>query len=190
MPFTRSEDMEKSPIEQLFWGKLDLQEVGALWQFSKGGKVQNILHRIKYKSDKALAHFVGEQMAKALLNSTRFKDIDFIIPVPLHPKKLRKRGFNQSELIANGIAELLEIPVRTDLIKRVTKTSTQTKKSRIQRWHNVKDVFEVCKAEELENKRILLIDDVITTGATLEGCVLRIQDACNARISLYAAAVA
>lgn len=190
LPYTRSEDDPDSHIEQLFWGKVQLQAVGAMLHFTKGGKVQRILHRLKYRGDLALADYLGKLMSERLKNSVRYNGVDMIIPVPLHSKKERSRGFNQSGLIAQAIAERMGLQYRKDLLTRSVRTSTQTKKDRMQRWENVKDVFHVSKPHELLDKHILLVDDVITTGATLEGCVLRIQEATNARISIYAAAIA
>jgi len=187
---TRYEDMPENPVAQLFWGKLELQAAAALWHFSKAGPVQQIMHKIKYRGDRALAEFVGKEMGKALARSDQFKDIDLVLPVPLHPKKERKRGFNQSALIATGLAAQLDVPTEATILKRVTKTSTQTRKSRLQRWQNVKDVFELSDTMALKGKHILLVDDVVTTGATLESCIACMHDSCDTQISLYAAAVA
>jgi ComF family protein len=105
------------------------------------------------------------------LLGTPFAGVDFIHPVPLHPGKFRKRGYNQSELIANGIAGVLNLPVLNDRVIRVTETPTQTRKSRYERWENVRNTFQVRFPEAIRNKHVLLVDDVITTGSTLEACV-------------------
>lgn len=190
LPYTRSEDLSDSPIEQLFWGKLNLEAASAMWHFQKGGKVQNILHRIKYRGDRKLAKHVGRLMANRIKASERFNSCDLVVPVPLHRSKLRKRGFNQSELIADALAESLGIELRTDLLVRQSATETQTKKNRIERWRNVGEVFTVTNPEDLNGRTVLLIDDVITTGATLEACALPLSEHQASGLSVYAAAVA
>ena len=190
LPLTRYEETHGNPVEQLFWGKVELHAASSLWHFTQGGPVQHIMHKIKYRGDRALATFVGNAMGQALKNNDRFKDIDYVIPVPLHPKRQRKRGFNQSELIAAELATSLDIPMRSTQLERHSKSRSQTRKSRLERWYNVKDVFELSDPSSLNGKHLLLVDDVVTTGATLESCITNIQGSCNARISLYTAAVA
>jgi ComF family protein len=186
----RGEDDPENQVEKLFWGKVNLHASAAMLHFSKGGKVQRMLHRIKYRGDHPLAHYLGERMAIRLSKSDRFAEFDMVIPVPLHPHKERARGFNQSALLAAAIAEKSNRSWSSEYLVRTVRTSTQTNKDRMERWDNVRSVFQVRNARQLDNKRVLLIDDVITTGATLEGCVRALQNASDVKISVYTAAVA
>ncbi len=136
----------------------------------KDGMVQSLIHSIKYKNNKRLAKDLGEALALSISSQAKFSKPDFIIPVPLHPKKRRKRGYNQSSLIALGMNRVWGTKVLDDVLIRVKNTQTQTTKNRIQRWANTREAFKLQNAEQIRNYRILLIDDVLTTGSTLEAC--------------------
>ena len=142
----------------------------AMLYFRKGTKVQNLMHSLKYKGKTAVGVKLGNLLGEKLKLSTDYKDIDLIVPVPLHYSKERLRGYNQSETIADGIAETLNIEVSIKHLIRTKSTETQTKKARYTRYENMQAVFNVKHEEELKNLHILLVDDVITTGATLEAC--------------------
>ena len=142
----------------------------AMLYFKKNSKVQNLIHSLKYKGKTEVGVLMGKLLAQKLKESELYKDIDLIIPVPLHQKKLRLRGYNQSEYIAIGLGKEMEIPFTTTNLARKKATESQTKKARYTRFENMLQVFEIKNAEELKDKHILLIDDVITTGATLEAC--------------------
>jgi ComF family protein len=145
---------------------------------------------LKYKGNRDAGHFLGVELGKSLKNAPLFNDIDFIVPVPLHPKREQKRGYNQSEVIARGMQEVLGTPLITDNLVRAVATTTQTKKSRQARWENVKDIFVLRNPDQFTNKHILLIDDVITTGSTLEACGLKLKSQTNLRLSIATAACA
>lgn len=131
---------------------------------------------------------MGENYGYELLKTDWIKSIDCIIPIPLHHKKLKKRGFNQSEEFAAGISKVLDLPLRTDLLKRTKFSETQTRKSKYKRWENVKDIFEIENTEYLKESHILLVDDVITTGATIEAAARHLVDAAKAKVSVAALA--
>ena len=135
--------------------------------FSKTGKVQHLVHGLKYHGCRENGVFLGQEIGKSLLQAADYQGIDYIIPIPLHPKKEKIRGYNQSHVIAEGISEIINIPIAEKCLVRRVFTDTQTRKTRDERWENVKDIFELKNAEKLQNKHVLLVDDVLTTGATL-----------------------
>lgn len=178
LPKTDFHRMENSPLDQVFWGRVDLQHTTAFYEFHKKGKVQVLLHKLKYSNRPDVGIYLGRLMGRELKNSGRFFSIDAIVPVPLHERKQRKRGYNQSEQIAIGLGQGLGVEVDAHSFVRTVNTATQTRKSRIARWENVKEVFEVAMPDRLQGKHLLLIDDVITTGATLEAaarCLLAVE---------------
>lgn len=172
LPQTKAHLMEENPIEKIFWGRLPLQNATSFLRFEKRSKVQHLIHFLKYKGIKEIGISLGKWAAEELSKDKFFKGIDGIVPVPIHKKKKQKRGFNQSEYIANGIGEITEIPVDTNLIHKEINTSSQTRKARFRRWQNVKTTFKLNLkvADSFHNKHILLVDDVLTTGATVEAC--------------------
>lgn len=188
LPLTHFHDDHDNIINQTFWGRIPFESATSLLYFRKGGKVQHLIHHLKYKGEKEVGIYLGRLLGTELKQSKCFKQIDFIIPVPLHPKKKKKRGFNQSEIIGRGLTETYGGELKINYLIRKINSSTQTKKNRINRWENVKSIFEVQNAQELENKKILLIDDVITTGATLDACATCLKDIPG--IKIYIASLA
>lgn len=160
--------MEESPLDKVFWGRAQLVNTAALYTFQKKSKVQHLIHQLKYKGRVDVGIHLGKILGADLIKAESFKDITTVIPVPLHPDKQRKRGYNQSEQFAIGLAKAMEIEMDATSFIRTVDTSTQTRKSRFARWENVKEIFKVNAPEKLANKHVLLVDDVITTGATLE----------------------
>jgi ComF family protein len=159
----------ENPVSKVFWGRVQIEMATSFYVFSKKSKVQNLLHSLKYKGVKEVGYVVGKLFGADLRNSDYFKKIDFIVPVPLHKNKLKKRGYNQSEWIAKGVSESMDIPINLKSLYRKKDSQTQTKKSRFKRWENVGEIFGIANSD-LNDKTILLIDDVVTTGATLEAC--------------------
>ena len=190
LPKTGYEQNEDNPLAQLFYGKVRLKAVTACFFFSKEGKVQHLIHELKYKGNADAGIFLGQELGKSIKEALLFQDIDYLIPVPLHPKKKKQRGYNQSTLIAQGVSEVTGIPVDESFLVRQVNTATQTHKSKEERWQNVKDIFEVRHLEQLEGKYVLLIDDVLTTGATLEACALKLSAVPDITISCATAACA
>ncbi len=168
LPKTNYHLMEASPLDKVFWGRVQLVHTAALYNFQKKGKVQHLIHQLKYKGRMDVGIYLGNLLGADLAKSLVFNDVDKVIPVPLHPQKQRKRGYNQSEQIAIGLAKAMNIAMDTTSFIRTVDTQTQTRKSRFARWENVKEIFQVTSDSDLVNKHILLVDDVITTGATLE----------------------
>lgn len=190
LPKTGYEMNAENPLARLFYGKVRLDAVTACFFFSKEGKVQRLIHELKYKGNKEAGFFLGVELGKTLKEAPLFQGLDYLIPVPLHPRKEKKRGYNQSLMIAQGISEVTNIPIRKDVLVRLVNTATQTHKSKEERWNNVKDIFAVKHSELLEGKYVLLVDDVLTTGSTLEACALRLSDVKGIRISCATAACA
>lgn len=189
LPRTDYHLIPENPIEKLFWGRVRIEKATAFFRYSKGSSYHHILHKLKYSGKKEIGFEMGRLFAFSL-QGTEFQHTDCIIPVPLHPKKERKRGYNQSYWIALGLSAVLQVPVDHTSVVRIENSSTQTRKNRMERWENVQDIFDVIHPELLENKRIILVDDVITTGATLEGLILCIQKKVNCRIYLLSLAIA
>ena len=190
LPKTDFANHKENPISQLFWGKLVLENATSVYRFSKNGRIQKVVHAFKYKGKKEVALEFGKHIGICLAESPHFTDIDIIIPIPLHYKKERKRGYNQSEWLAKGVSDIMKIKVDTRSIVRTVETQTQTKKSKSERWDNVRSVFSVQDAKSLEGKHILLIDDVITTGSTIEACAAALLDVPATRVSVASLAYA
>lgn len=170
LPKTHLQDKPENPIEILFWGRANIKAASSYYKYIKGGKVQHLIHQFKYKGFKGIGLYIGEIYGDILNSSTRFSDMDLIIPVPLHHTKKRKRGFNQSDLFAQGLAKSMKAEVEYDNLYRKVASATQTKKSRWERYKNVNEIFGIRDKAQLENKKLLLVDDVITTGSTMEAC--------------------
>lgn len=179
-----------NPVARKFWGKIPVEGAVAMLHFHKGSKVQSMMHALKYHQRKDVGILLGQLLGYYLHQHHLFTRADYISIVPLHANKLRLRGYNQCAVIGAGLSEVLKIPLLEDLIERTTFTSTQTKKSRIERWNNVKDVFTVHAPERVHHKHVLLIDDVITTGSTLEACASHLIALPNTKVSIAAVAYA
>jgi len=175
LPFTNYHLEAENKLAKQFWGRVHISSAMAFLYFNKGGKVQNLMHQLKYNNQQQIGVMLGHLYAKHLLKAETFNNIDAIIPVPLHPKKQKKRGYNQSEQFAIGLSEGLNIKVCNDILYRAEFKESQTAKSRANRFDNMKTVF---KAHQTSNtfENVLLVDDTITTGATLEACVLALQN--------------
>jgi len=190
LPYTDFHLYPDNPAAKLFWGRIQCHEVMALLYFKKGTKAQNLIHHLKYKGQTDVGFMLGRMIGEKLLSTGSYQKTDLIIPVPLHRKKENSRGYNQSKCIADGVARVLQLPVVTGLLTRQKNTVTQTKKSRYNRFENMQSVFEIRQPCALENQHVLLIDDVITTGATLEACGKILLDSGLKNLSIAAAAYA
>jgi competence protein ComFC len=162
-------DLE-NPVVELFIGRIKIEKATALFTFQKGSRFRKLLHALKYKSKPEIGILLGKELGAEMLKSKNFSDIDFIIPVPLHPNRQKQRGYNQSEMIGEGISKVTKIPMMIENLVRAKETVTQTKMTKEERWKNVSGKFVLNDLESLKNKHVLLIDDVITTGSTIEAC--------------------
>ena len=159
-----------NPLSQRLAYRIPLRYGTACYHFTKNGRVQRLLHALKYKGEADIGVRFGRVYGEKLKDAGLYAEYDTIVPVPLHRSRLRRRGYNQSAKFGNGLSEKLMIPCSDDVMERLHKTETQTRKSRLARWENMKDLFHVKLPDRVLGKRILLVDDVITTGSTLEAC--------------------
>ncbi len=190
LPRTNFHLRADNPVSRLFWGRANIETAASFFYFSKGSKVQHLMHCLKYKGNKEIGIVLGKAYGYELLKSPYFNTVNRIIPVPLHPKRLRYRGYNQSEMIGRGLSESMKIPLDTTSLIRNTATTTQTKKTRFKRWENVSEVFTLTNAEAIKNQHLLIVDDVLTTGATIEACAQILLSAENVKISIATLACA
>lgn len=190
IPRTGYHTIADNPVARLFWGRCQLEKAAAFSYYNKGSRIRSLIHNLKYKGIKEIGIELGTIYGQSLRSSGFFNDIDLIIPVPLHPLKKRKRGFNQSELICDGLASASGIPVDVKALIRSARSETQTKRSRYERWTNVEGIFCITDPAPLIGKHILLVDDVITTGSTIESCVDELLKVEGVKVSVIALAYA
>ena len=184
LPETNFEIHPNNPVEKDFWGRLQIINASAHLYFTKESLVQHLMHQLKYKGNKDLGLQLGRLMGNALKNAARFNEIDALVPLPLFPSKEKKRGYNQATVLCEGMAEILSLPVLNKVITRPQHTETQTKKGRIERWKNIEGKFQLINPQAIQNKHLLLVDDVVTTGATLEACGNELLTAENVKLSV------
>jgi ComF family protein len=179
-----------NPVAQLFWGRCMIEKAAAFSFYNKGSRIRNLIHNLKYRGIKEIGYELGRVYGLSLKSSGFTSDIDLIIPVPLHPAKKRIRGFNQSDVISTGIAEVTGLPVDTTSLVRTEVSATQTKRSRYERWTNVEGIFHVPDPEIIRGRHVLLVDDVITTGSTIESCANELLKVEGVKVSVIALAFA
>ena len=185
MPETNFELYPRNPVEKIFWGRLPVQSATAQFYFTKESLIQHLMHQFKYKKDKPLGFQLGRMMGEQLLRSGRFM-IDALVPLPLFPAKEKRRGYNQAAVLCEGMSAILQVPVLQDLVTRSQYTESQTQKGRIERWKNVDGKFILDLKTVIDHTHLLLVDDVVTTGATLEACGMELLKAGNVQLSLAA----
>ena len=190
MPKTNFHLQHPNPVEQRFFGRIPIQHASSMYYFNKDTRIQEVLHALKYKNKKEIGIELGRRFGHELLDCEWIREIDVVIPIPLSKQKLKSRGYNQSECIAKGLSEILQIPIDTDSVLRRKNTKSQTSMSVAQRIENVKDAFDVPISASLLGKHVLLVDDVLTTGSTLESCAREILKAPDTKISLLTLAYA
>lgn len=190
LPYTDHHLHAENLAARQLWGRLPCHAVMALLYFKKGSRTQHIIHSLKYKGRQDLGTRLGCMIGEKLLLNDAYKNIDLIIPVPLHHSKERSRGYNQSTCIAEGIAAILRVPVNTSSLLRKKRTGTQTKKGRYSRAENMHTVFSTANTTAISGKHILLVDDVMTTGATLEACGIVLLAANITKLSIATVAFA
>lgn len=190
MPRTNYHKWPEHPVERLFREQIPLVRATSFFYYEKGGRFNELIFQLKYKNNPKVGEVIGRHMAGEMLPSGFFEGIDMLIPVPLHPNKLKRRGYNQCEWIAQGISHVTGIPVITSHLERTKDTDTQTRKSASARWENVEGIFSLQDPSFFSGKHILIIDDVLTTGATILACASAFCDVENIRISIFTLAVA
>jgi ComF family protein len=168
LPKTYYWDYPTNPVEKLFWGKLNVTSACAFLHFVKESKIQKLLHQFKYEGKSGIGFELGKAFAQILQEKNWFPDVDVVIPIPLHISKEMRRGYNQSAYVADGMGEVIDVKVRNHALKRILASESQTRKSRFARTENVNQVFELSNIDSVKGKNVLLVDDVITTGSTLE----------------------
>lgn len=190
MPLTKHHLNPENDAYRKFYGRIPVEHVSALVYFHKKGIVQELIHSLKYRGQEAIGTVLGEWYAEELKNIPVLSTVDTIIPVPLHPKKLRERGYNQVTEFGNALAKSLRIPVNTSILFRQVYSKTQSQKNRLSRTEGIDTIFDVSFDEKDHNKHFLLIDDVITTGATLEVCAKALLKIPGTKISIVCMAMA
>ena len=190
LPYTNFHLQAGNIVAQQFWGKVKLEHAYALLYFEKGGKVQHLMHQFKYRGMQKIGNKLGSIAGAQLLQTPMLQTVDHIIPVPLHKSRMRERGYNQSANFAKGLASTLQATVLENNLVRAVKTSTQTRKSRFARFENMQQVFALARPEELQGKHILLVDDIITTGSTLEACAQELLKVPGLKLSIATIAYA
>jgi ComF family protein len=181
---------EDNPVARLFWGRCRIERASAFSFYNKDSRIRKLIHNLKYKGIKDVGTELGKIYGQSLAGSEFLADVDLIIPVPLHPSKMRIRGFNQAEVIAEGFSASTGIEVSNEALLRVSHSDTQTKRSRFERWKNVEGIFVVNDPDKISGRHILLLDDVITTGSTLESCANELLKIGGVKVSVVALAVA
>lgn len=189
LPYTYFNNSRKNIVSELLWGRIkNFNKAFSMCYFDKNSSLQSLLHKLKYEKKPEIGVELGIYLGHELKKS-ELKDFDIIIPVPLHPKKEKTRGYNQSQKIAEGISQVINKPVDSKSVIRIIFSETQTKKTKNERWENVKNIFVVKKPENLVNKHILIVDDVITTGATIEAITSQMGEIPGIQISVASVAV-
>ena len=181
---TNFSEWQENMVERSFYGRIPIENATSLLYFNKKGNVQKLMHQLKYKNHQEIGTFLGNWLAERMILSKRFRNIDYIVPVPLHAKKLKERGYNQVITFGESLASKLGIPLLEKVLIRISKSKAQTFKDRFERSDHIHEKFDLSDKEILKNKHILLIDDIITTGATLEACSIQLLQTSNIKISI------
>lgn len=188
LPYTDFHLFTYNPVAKQFWGRVPLDNAMAMLHFKKGNRIQNIMHQLKYRSKTELGIYMGTLLGQRLINNQAAWSADCLVPVPLHRKRQKKRGYNQSGLICNGIASITSFPVSENNLIRVGFTESQTTKSRYSRFENMNSAFKVVDPSKFSGKNLILVDDVITTGATIEACIIHLLEAGASSVKVAALA--
>jgi ComF family protein len=190
LPKTNFHLQADNRLEQFFAGRIPFERAAAFAYFIKGGSLQKIIHELKYKRNPDIGYFIGKLSGENIKGSEFIRSIDLLVPVPLHPKRQRERGYNQSLKVCEGLSEATGIPVNSKTLIRTVNNPSQTKNSRFDRWTNVADIFSLSDRDTFANKHILLIDDVVTTGSTIESCAKEILKSEGCKVSIFAVGTA
>lgn len=184
LPKTHNFSEPDNDAEKLMAGRIPFERIASYCVYAKEGTLPPLIHHLKYRHKQEIGLLLGRMFGKDLIGSEFIYSVDLIVPVPLHPKREKRRGYNQAAIIANGLSEVTGLPVSTNNLIRIVYNPTQTKRTKTQRWENVKDIFKVADPRLFERKHLLLVDDVITTGSTLEACGMALQACKHVKISI------
>jgi ComF family protein len=190
LPKTYYHNDPDNPLNRVFWGRVNIEAVAAYVFFQKGSTVQHLLHQLKYRDKPEIGFRIGKWYGQDLSYADPFRDVELIIPVPLHPNKLRKRGYNQSLMFAEGLVAVMQASLEDRCLFRKVDSKTQTRKARYNRWENVESIFAVRNPDKIRGRHVLLVDDVITTGATLEACAQALLGVPGVKVSIVTIAYA
>ncbi|MDB0040567.1 phosphoribosyltransferase family protein [Algibacter sp.] len=190
LPITNFHFDNNDSVQKALYGRAKIENGTALFRFEKKGNVQRLIHNLKYKDHEHIGFVLGNWLGGELKTLESYKNIDVVIPVPLHKNKLRKRGYNQVALFGQQVAKALNADYLDDVLVKVTNTKSQVNKKRLARWTNSNELFTLKNMETIDNKHILIVDDIITTGATLEACISVLNQAKNLKISIATMAIA
>ena len=190
LPVTDIHFNNDDTVKKVLRGRAKIELATALFRFEKKGPVQQLIHGLKYRGYEHIGVLLGDWLGGELRDVETYKTIDMVIPVPMHKKKLKKRGYNQVAKFGQQIAMALKVDYVDDVLLKISNTTSQTTKKRIARWNNNEELFAVKNLSKIENKHILLVDDIITTGATLEACCNVLEQAKNVKISIATMAIA
>lgn len=170
LPLTDYNFNDENRVDRIFYGRINIKKANSFLFFTDQGIVKNLIHNLKYRNQEQIGAFLGDWFGQQISENNHLEKVDYVIPVPLHKKKLKKRGYNQTALFAKRLAFHLNSTYLENVLIKTANTKTQTKRSRLARWYDNRSLYEVTDEKILKNKRILLVDDVITTGATMEIC--------------------
>jgi len=188
--YTNHFSVQSNELLYRLTGRVEVENGAALYEFIKSGSVQDAIHKLKYKKQSEIGVILGRQFGQRYKGSSVFTNADYIIPIPIHTKRLRTRGYNQSYMFAKGISEVTQIPIKKSVLTKSSAIQTQTKKSRSDRFNNVLTSFTMKNKDSLTGKTILLVDDVVTTGATLEAAISILSQVEDIKIQLGVIALA
>jgi ComF family protein len=190
LPHTGFASIPDNPAERIFRGRIEIRGAHSEFYYSRESVIRSLIHGLKYKGKKETGVFLGKIIGESLQKSERFGMIELLLPLPLYADREYRRGYNQSACICEGISQVLKVPVESNAMTRIRNTATQTNKQRTERWMNVENSFRVAEPEKLRNRHVLLVDDVITTGASLEACALALGETDIASLSIATVAMA